>query len=136
MSSQFFPYAKQLFATQQLSWLAGTVRAVLLPEGVSFDFTERFLEDIPVGSRIATSVAVANRTAVNGILNAAPVEFETVLDSRLIHRVVFYRDTGDEATSPLIFLIDEDGIIGEPFAPQGVNYYLYPDAAFGGFCQL
>lgn len=136
MSNQLFPYARELFATGQLSWLAGTLRAVMLPPGFEFDFTEQFLSDIGAGSRIAISDELTNRTATNGFLNASPIRFGAVSDSRLVAKVVIYKDTGVEDSSVLIAYFDDEGIVGEPFVPEGVDYFLYPDATFGGFLRL
>lgn len=136
MESQLFPGARERFATRQLSWLEGDIRAVMLPPGVVFDFSEETLADIPVGSRISTSDPLTNRTATGGILSADPVRFPAVDDTRLVAQVVFYVDTGVESTSILIAYFGDEGLQGDPFVPMGVDYYLYPDAAFGGFLRL
>lgn len=135
--SQLLPLAREKFATGVLDWtdVALTIKAVMLPASVVIDpDTHVYLDDISVGSRIATSGAIASRTATEGKCNGAAADFGIVSDSREVTQVVLFVDTGDESTSYLIAHIDD--LMGDPFAPAGVQYLLYPDAVAGGFFTL
>lgn len=133
MASSLFPTARDQLVAGTLDWTAGVIRGVMLPEGVVFDYTMEYLEDIPAGQRIATSAPFESRAKNAGWYTARPVSFGGVLDTRRVAQVVIFLDTGNEATSLLIAHLDDEGIIGDPFVPMGVEYFLYPDAAFGGF---
>lgn len=133
MESSIFPLARAQLEAGTFDWTAGTIRAVMLPPGVVIDYTEEYLQDIPAGSRIAISADIEERAVNGGWFAGNPVSFGVVLDTRLVSQVVLFLDTGNEATSLLIAHLGDDGIIGDPFAPMGVEYFLYPDATFGGF---
>lgn len=136
MSSQCFPLARQKFLRGQLDWLAGTLRCVLLPESFVVDFEAEFLSDIAAGSRIAISQAITGRTADLGYAFSDAILFPQLVDNRRADKAIIYKDTGNEATSALIFLMEEPNLIPVPFALQGFDYYIYPNAAEGGFFRL
>jgi hypothetical protein len=134
--SQCYPKAREKFLTAQLNWMTGDFRAVLLPQSYVPDFTDEFLADIIANVRIATSDLMEDRTATNGFAYAPPIKFPALLDNRLASQAVIYKDTGDEATSPLVFYMSEDLLIGAPFALEGLDYFIYPDALEGGYFRL
>lgn len=136
MEARLFSYARELFATAQLDWTAGDVRAVLLPPEVALDGSEQFLSEIASGARIAISEIIGNRTAANGVCNGDPAEFPSLADTRLVQSVVLFKDTGSESSSLLIAYYGDENIQGDPFAPAGVDYFFYPDATLGGYFVL
>jgi hypothetical protein len=68
---------------------------------VKLDVNE-FLSDITAGARISTSPNLSSKTNSLGVLDAADFSFTSVSGdpSELI---VYYKDTGSAATSPLLF---------------------------------
>lgn len=134
--SQCYPAAREKFLTAALSWLVGDYRAVLLTAGYQPDFTDEFLSDISVNSRVATSEIMTNMSATDGKANADPIAFLLLNDTRSVGKAAIFKDTGAEATSPLVFFIDQDDLLSAPFIPTGLNYYIYPNAIEGGFFRL
>jgi hypothetical protein len=134
--SQLYPHARELFATGQLDWRAGVVRALLLPSVYVANFTNQFLSDIPAGSRIAVSENIDSRTAVSGLCNGEPAKFPLLFDNRAVSQLVFFKDTLIETTSILIAYFAQDTLINEPFVPVGFDYYVYPNAAEGGYFRI
>lgn len=136
MESQLFPVARQLGLTTGIGWTSGNMRAVLLADSYTPTFTEDALDDIPSEVRIATSELITGRTAVNGLAGCSTIRLGTVLSDVLCSKVVVYKDTGTESTSTLLLFIGDDGLISQPFAPVGFEYFIYPNAADGGLFRL
>jgi hypothetical protein len=136
MPSQCYPKAREKFGTAQLNWVTGVVHCVLLPDSYVVNLDDEFLSDIPVGSRIAISEPVTGRTMTDGFAYADPVKFPLLIDNREAGRAVFYKDTGVENTSPLIFLLDQPELVTAPFALVGFDYFIYPNVVEGGFFRL
>lgn len=136
MASQLYPSARQLFLTAQLSWLTGDYKAILLPPSYAFDADDVFLSDVSAGVRIAVSINIENKTAVLGTANCDPIAFGTLADSRLVDKIIIFKDTGDEATSPLVVFVDETEIQGAPAELVGFEYFFTPSALEGGLFRL
>lgn len=136
MQSQLYPYARELFATAQLSWTSGVMRGLLLPESYVPDFTDQFLSDIFTGVRIAISDEIQGRTATNGLCTGMAAKFPLLFDNRAVSQAVIFKDTGVENTSVLIAYLGAEGLINEPFVPIGFDYFIYPNIAEGGFFRL
>lgn len=136
MESQLYPYARELFATAQLDWRAGVMRALFLPSSYVPNFTNQFLSQIPEAVRIAISEEIDGRTATSGLCYGLPAKFPLLFDNRLVSQAVIFKDTGVESSSILIAYIGEEGLVNEPFQPIGFDYYIYPNVAEGGFFRL
>lgn len=136
MQSQLYPYARELFATAQLSWTSGVMRGLLLPSSYVPDFTDQFLSDIFTGVRIAISDEIQGRTATNGLCTGTAAKFPLLFDNRAVSQAVIFKDTGVENTSVLIAYLGAEGLINEPFVPVGFDYFIYPNIAEGGFFRL
>lgn len=136
MRSQLYPYARELFATAQLDWRAGVVRALFLPSSYVPDFTDQFLSDIFEGVRIATSEEIQSRTATNGICTGTAAKFPLLIDNRAVSQAVIFKDTGVESTSVLIAYLGDEDLVNEPFTPIGFDYYIYPNIVEGGYFRL
>ena len=136
MESQLYLYARELFATAQLDWRSGVVRAVLLPAAYVPDFTDQYLSDIPVGSRIAVSNEIELRTALDGVCYGTAAKFPLLFDNRAVSQAVIYRDTGTAENSILIAYLGDEDLVNEPFVPVGFDYYIYPNMVEGGFFRL
>ena len=108
------------FATAAINWTADTIKVVLLDAA---DYTVNlathdFLDDVPAAARVGTAVALANKTATAGVLDADDATLTTVTGD-ISEYVLIYKDTGVEATSRLIALIDT--ATGLPVTPNGGN---------------
>lgn len=75
------------------------------------------LSDIPSGARIATAT-LANKTAIRGVADADDITF-TGVTGDTYEAIVIYKDSGTEATSPLIVYFDN--VQGLPATPSGGN---------------
>lgn len=117
MANALFDKARNAFLTAQINWTTSTIKAVLVDTGtytVNLSAHE-FLADVGAGARIATAT-VANPTASGGAADGDNTTFISVTGAS-IEAIILYKDTGSDATSPLIAYIDT--ATGLPITPNG-----------------
>ena len=118
MANTLYDSARQGFLEAQVNWLTDTMKVLLVDSGAYTPnvSTHQFLADIPISSRIAGPVTLTAKTTTGGAADAADVTFTSVSGAS-IEMLVIYKDTGTEATSPLIAMIDT--ATGLPITPNG-----------------
>ena len=118
MANALFDKGRQRFLEAQLDWGTATIKAVLVDTAtytVNLSAHE-FLSDVSGGARISTSGAFTSKTSTGGAADAADVTFTSVTGAS-IEAIIIYKDTGSDATSPLIAYIDT--ATGLPITPNG-----------------
>jgi len=118
VANSFFDKGLEGFATAGVNWTADTIKVVLVDAAdytVSLT-THDFLDDVPALARVGTAVALTSPTATAGVLDAADATL-TAVTGDVSEYVLIYKDTGVEATSRLIALIDT--ATGLPVTPNG-----------------
>ena len=118
MANALFDKARQRFLEGQFNWNTDTIKAVLVDTGtytVNLSAHE-FLSDIGSGARITVSGAFTGKVTTGGAADANDVTFTSVTGAS-IEAIVLYKDTGTDATSPLIAFIDT--ATGLPITPNG-----------------
>ena len=118
MANALFDKARQRFLEGQFNWTTDTIKAVLVDSGT---FTvnlsaHEFLSDVGGGARISTSGAFTGKATTGGAADANDVTFTSVTGAS-IEAIIIYKDTGSDATSPLIAYIDT--ATGLPITPNG-----------------
>ena len=118
MANALFDKARQRFLEGQFNWTTDTIKAVLVDSGT---FTvnlsaHEFLSDVGGGARISTSGAFTGKATTGGAADANDVTFTSVTGAS-IEAIILYKDTGSDATSPLIAFIDT--ATGLPITPNG-----------------
>lgn len=118
MANTLYDSARQGFLEAQINWLTDTIKALLVDAGSYTPNTQthQFLADINFSSRIAGPVTLTSKTTTGGAADAADCTFTSVSGAS-IEMIVIYKDTGTEATSPLIAMIDT--ATGLPITPNG-----------------
>ena len=118
MANTLYDSARQGFLEAQINWLTDTMKVLLVDAGAYTPnvSTHHFLADIQVSSRIAGPVTLTSKTTTGGAADAADVTFTSVSGAS-IEMIIIYKDTGTEATSPLIAMIDT--ATGLPITPNG-----------------
>lgn len=104
--------------------VAGNTKVALIDTdagtgGYTFNATDQFFSSIPAGAIVGTPVALASKTATNGVFDAADVSF-TGVTGDTVEALLIYIDTGTAATSPLVAYIDST-VTGLPVTPNGGN---------------
>lgn len=79
---------------------------------------DQYLSDLPSVGRVGTPQTLGSKTNTLGVLDAADVTFPSVTGDQS-EAVAVYKDTGTEATSLLLLLMDAG--TGLPVTPNGGN---------------
>lgn len=126
MPNQLYDLGREGFLDGQISWSQNTIRAVLVDTAAytAMLATHRWLSDIPVDARIATSAPFSNKTYTKGVAGADPVVFSSVTGP-ICSALVIYRDTGNASTSRLIAYITQ--AVGLPVNPNGGSITVFWD---------
>lgn len=121
--------ALQAFLTGKINWEVDTIRAVLVDANAysvpNFINEHEFLSDIPEAARVATSPALTNKTADNGVANADDVTFSSISGAQA-EAVVLYKESDSPDTSRLICYIDT-ALNGLPVSPNGADVSIFWD---------
>jgi hypothetical protein len=120
MANALYDKARQKFLEGSILYLTDTIKVLLVDIGLYTVnlATHEFLSDIPAGARVGTAQTLAGKTSAAGVADANDVTFNTVTGSS-VEALVLYKDTGVEATSPLIAYLDT--ATGLPITPNGGN---------------
>ena len=118
MANTLYDYCRQRFLESQINWMTDTVKVILVSTSAYTPQTavHQYLADIPVSARIAGPVTLTAKATTGGAADAADCTFTSV-SGATINAIVIYKDTGTEATSPLIAYIDT--ATGLPITPNG-----------------
>lgn len=111
----------------------GDVKVILVDlADYTYNAAHDFLDDVPAGARVATTAALGSKTIVNGLFDAADSVF-TAATGDVSEALIFFIDTGVEATSRLVAFFDTS-VTGLPVTPNGGNITLTFNAS--GIFQL
>ena len=135
MANTLYDYCRQRFLESQINWMTDTVKVILVSTSAYTPQTavHQYLADIPVSARIAGPVTLTAKSTTGGAADAADCTFTSV-SGATINAIVIYKDTGTEATSPLIAYIDT--ATGLPITPNGGDIIVTWDEINGGVNNL
>ena len=135
MANTLYDYCRQRFLEAQINWMTDTIKVILVSTSAYTPQTavHQYLADIPVSARIAGPVTLTAKATTGGAADAADCTFTSV-SGATINAIVIYKDTGTEATSPLIAYIDT--ATGLPISPNGGDIIVTWDEITGGVNNL
>lgn len=118
MANTLYDFCRQRFLESQINWMTDTIKVILVDVGAYTPQTavHQYLADIPISARIAGPVTLTSKSTTGGAADAADCTFTSVSGAS-IEAIVIYKDTGTEATSPLMAYIDT--ATGLPITPNG-----------------
>ena len=114
MAQSLYTEGKQKIFEATFNWVSDTYQAILLPSAYVFDGTDVFISDL---GTILARATLASKTNTDGVLSAANPTFASVASGATVGSVVYAKNTGADATSPLLFQDDE--LAGLPMATDG-----------------
>ena len=130
--SGLFDYGRQLFLEGDIAWLTDTIRVMLVDHATYTPnlATDQFFDDITLAARYgntgdtpgtpgerADCPALGSKTSTDGVADAADTTFTAPTGSVPLASLVVFKDTGSDATSPLICQLDSG--TGLPITPNG-----------------
>lgn len=65
----------------------------------------QFFSSVPGGARVGASVTLASKTLTLGVLDAADISFTSLSSAPSVEMIVVHKDSGVEATSPLLLAL-------------------------------
>lgn len=130
MYQGLFSNGKNEFALGNIKWKAtdgSTIRAIFVSyNGYTPDLTnDKWFSDIPAEcikgsgnlSTRESGVLLTLIDPINGVCDAQDLTIEGILANETLNGIIFYKDTGDDSTSPLIAIIDDGA--GLPITTNG-----------------
>jgi hypothetical protein len=112
MASALYPAFKQsmLDVNPSVDFNSDTVRAIFVTTGYTYNTAHNFFDDLTTtqgdgGSGRANGEQLITPTTTNGVLDADDTIFASVTVTAA-NAIILYKDTGADATSPLVAYID------------------------------
>jgi hypothetical protein len=120
MANALYTKAKQGLIDGSIDLDTDTIKAVLVDSAYYTPnlATDQYLSSIASAARVATSGALSGISVTDGVFDAADLTISAVTGATFEY-VVLIKDTGAEATSRLILLIDT--ATGLPCTPGGAD---------------
>lgn len=129
MANRLYPKGRAKFAEALVAWSTHNFKVAALLTGYTYSATHEFVTDLG-GNIVARSSNLTGKTSVGGILKSDPASFASLTGGRVLYLVIF-RDTGVDATSPLLYYIDTASNL--PFTPNGITTTVQFDPTTGDF---
>lgn len=117
--TNFYDKGLEKFLRGEIAFQTDNIKAVLIDVAdytVNYG-THEFLSDIPSAARVAISPNLSSKTTTAGTASAANYAF-TAVTGDPSEAIVYFKDTGTAATSPLISYHDS-AVSGLPVTPNG-----------------
>jgi hypothetical protein len=132
VANLIYPKGKEKLEDALIDLPTDTIKLALVGAGYVFNTTHEFYSDVtPASNVIGTPVTLAGKSITNGKFSAtSPVVFTAVTGAQ-VTRVLVYKDTGVQSTSPLICIFDT--ATGLPVTPNGGDINFLIDAVNGIF---
>lgn len=117
MASALYGKGRQAFLEGEIDFADDTIKVALVKTTHSPDIdVHDFYNDVSADV-VGTPQTLASKTVVLGVADAANITYTSVSGVECSYLCI-YKDTGNEATSNLIALIDTDAT-GLPITPNG-----------------
>lgn len=122
MANFVYDKARQRFLEGGIAWLTDTIKVQLvdIANYTAAQATHQFLSDLPANARVSGPQTLGSKTSTNGNADGGDLAFPAVGPAGTsIEAFVIYKDTGTEATSPLIAYIDTAANASLPIIANG-----------------
>lgn len=115
MASQLYPKGAghMLGAATQIDFLTDSIKILFYAS--TFNSANEFVSDLTGASIVARSGALTGKTVTLGVFAAANITVSAVSGSAF-SEVILYKDTGSDASSPLVAIFDVS-----TFTPAGTD---------------
>lgn len=111
MANVVQPSALEYFAA---AWLTDTIKVALISAGYTYSPSHTVISDVPGGDIVATSGALAGKTATNGVLDADDITISSLTGSVVTQMWVY-----DFTNNKLLVYINQAA--GLPITPSGAD---------------
>jgi len=115
MANKFYPKGAEKIMRAAINFDSDTIKAVIVSSAYTFSDSHEFLTDL--GTVVGTAQTLTSKSTTGGVFDAADLDFGAVAPGPVCKAIVFYKDTGSAATSPLLEYADE--VTGFPMTANG-----------------
>jgi len=130
MANALYDLGRESFLNGEINWTSNNIKCVLVKSTYTPDLAaHQFISDIGASHRVVTSSNLLGKSTTAGVADAADEVLSAVSGDQAVY-IVIYQDTGVEATSRLIALLDT--ATGLPVTPNGNDITLMWDNTSGG----
>lgn len=117
MANALYDKAREKFLTGAIDWAGDDIIVILCDSGYVANLsTDEFVDDITGGAEVARSGNLSAKTTTAGVADAGN-ETLTSVTGDTVTQIILAKDTGNDATSPLIARIDTGTNL--PVIPNG-----------------
>lgn len=110
-----FPKGGEKMFSGSINYGADTIKVAAIPAAYVYDAAHEFLTDL--GTVIGTAQTLSGKSVTGGVFDADDIDFGNLAAGSSIGSLVFYKDTGSAATSPLLMHVTD--ITGFPLNTNG-----------------
>lgn len=133
MTKRFYVKGAELTLGAQIDWVADTIKAHLMKDTYVPNFSTNDYRD-DISAHIASTVTLTGKTITGGLFDANNISFVAVTAGLDCDAVVFSKEGGTDATSPLLLYIDDAEITNFPVTTAGGDVDVtLPDTAYKVF---
>src|SRR5574343_558719 len=115
MANTLYPKGAEKTLKGQINWESDTIKAYIVPSSYSYDAADEFLTDL--GTTLGTAQTLTSKAVTGGVFDCADITFPAIAAGSTCKAVVYVKDTGSAATSPVLYYKDQ--IAGWPLATNG-----------------
>lgn len=115
MSNTAYPKGAERILSGSINLSSATVKAALVASTYTYSAAHEYLSAL--GTLVGTAQTLTNQSVVGGVFDADDVDFGALAPGANIKAVVLYLDTGNAATSPLLYYFDT--VYGLPMNTNG-----------------
>lgn len=106
MANALYNKGKEKLLSAGINMLTDTIKAALVKSAYTVDLaTHEFLSDLGANV-LSTNQTLTGRSVNDGVFDASAMTWPSVAAGDTAAFVVLFKDTGNPATSPLIYYID------------------------------
>lgn len=106
MSNSWYPKGLEHFAQGDINFDANNIKALLCTSAYTPLATDEFVSDVTSPAIVIRSGNISGKSDTGGVLNCSNFTIPLVPNGFVIKYVVFYKDTGSDASSILISVFD------------------------------
>lgn len=117
MANALYGLGKQKLLSGSIDLTTATMKASLISSSYTANLSTDEFYSTPVAFILNSAQTLGTKTVTLGVFDAADITFSAVTSGATAKCVVIWKDTGSNATSPLLAYIDT--ITGFPLATNG-----------------
>lgn len=132
MADVWYDKALTAFGKKTIDLVNDTIKFAALTSAHAFSQADQFVADLSgIVGRTAGLTGKTMGTVAEGVFDADDATFSALTGST-VTQLVMFKDTGNDATSPLLLQATSAKYTGLPFTPTGVDVPLiFPAAGIG-----